>query len=281
MNEKNTTVKFFLQINQGFCPSWMHFINPHDIFPFQCTVALRSTSGSLEHAIAMCHGPGTFLRKKAAIFAPDRDSQHFSRVHHELVARSRFQGDANVVEGLRCQALRVINEMRASQIIRRALCERPGPTRTSPRISFLDHWLRVGGGRSDPLGRNVEATLLAVCFYMMHRLGCKLVPLQCRWPMNNCVLHMGWNHGHQVCDIRALKSCEKTLAAGMWEDHCGPGPADDEPLEPEIAAPVHRRCLDVSCKTCRTCSTSWRATITSSITINSTTTNARYITSTT
>ena len=59
--------------------------------------------------------------KKAAIFAPDRDSQHFSRVHHELVARSRFQGDANVVEGLRCQALRVINEMRASQIIRRAL----------------------------------------------------------------------------------------------------------------------------------------------------------------
>jgi hypothetical protein len=70
-------------------------------------------------------------------------------------------------EGLRCQALRVIDEMRASQIIRRALCERPGPTRTSPRISFLDHWLRVGGGRSDPLGRNVEATFLAVCFYMM------------------------------------------------------------------------------------------------------------------
>ena len=36
--------------------------------------------------------------KKAAIFAPDRDSQHFSRVRHELVARSRFQGDANVVK---------------------------------------------------------------------------------------------------------------------------------------------------------------------------------------
>ena len=64
MNEQNTTLKFLLQINQCFCPSWMLFINPHDIFPFQCTAALRSTSGSLEHAIAMCHGPGTFLRWK-------------------------------------------------------------------------------------------------------------------------------------------------------------------------------------------------------------------------
>jgi hypothetical protein len=37
-------------------------------------------------------------------------------------------------------------------------------------------------------------------------------------------------------DLTALKTAEKLVAEGLFEDDRGPGPPDDEPLEPDIIA---------------------------------------------
>ena len=41
-----------------------------------------------------------------------------------------------------------------------------------------------------------------------------------------------------LTDIRALKNAEKSLADGLWQDHRGPGPPPDEPMEPELMPPA-------------------------------------------
>lgn len=38
-------------------------------------------------------------------------------------------------------------------------------------------------------------------------------------------------------DVKALKNAGKTLVDGLWQDQRGPGPPQEEPMEPDVTMP--------------------------------------------
>ena len=147
-----------------------------------------------------------------------------------------------LAEELRCQALRVIDEMGASQIIWRALLRKTKPNKDESKNilpgSLAAYWRWTKRSSGKKRGGYVLGRLL------LHDSDGKSAWMQAGSTTVQVTYEQlrpaygleSWTPS--MNDIRALKNCEKTLAAGMWEDHRGPGPPEDEPLEPEIAAPV-------------------------------------------
>lgn len=147
-----------------------------------------------------------------------------------------------LAEELRCQALRVIDEMRASQVIRRALLRKTKPNKDESKNilpgSLAAYWRWTKRSSGKKRGGYVLGRLL------LHDADGKSAWMQAGSTTVQVTYEQlrpafgleTWTPS--FTDIRALRDCEKTLATGMWEDHRGPGPPDDEPLEPEITAPV-------------------------------------------
>ncbi|CAK9028994.1 unnamed protein product [Durusdinium trenchii] len=116
-----------------------------------------------------------------------------------------------LAEELRCQALRVINEMRASQTIRRAL-----PRKTKP-------------------GRDECKQILPGSLAAYWRWSKKVTYEQLRpaYGMES------WTPSLE--DMKALKTAELALTDGLWRDERGPGPPEEETLDVHVDEPMAQK----------------------------------------
>jgi hypothetical protein len=147
-----------------------------------------------------------------------------------------------LAEELRSQALRVIDDMRASQIIRRALLRKTKPSKDEAKQilpgSLAAYWRWTKRSAGKKRGGYVIGRLLH------HDRDNKSAWLQAGSTTVQVTYEQlrpaygleSWTPS--LTDIRALKNAEKSLADGLWQDHRGPGPPPDEPMEPELMPPA-------------------------------------------
>ena len=150
--------------------------------------------------------------------------------------------DFNFTEELRCQALRIIAEMRASHVIRRALLRKTATSRQEAQsilpgsLAAYWRWSKKGKGRKrggyvlgrllnhDPDQKSAWIHNGSSVVQVTHEQLRPAFGIEC------------WSPSSQ--DIQILKDGAKKMQDNLWEDEKGPAPPLTEPLDVEVEAPM-------------------------------------------
>ena len=154
---------------------------------------------------------------------------------HALTVGDRYL----LAEQLRVQAMHAINEMRASQTIRRALLRKTPPSKHEAQqilpgaLAAYWRWSKKASGRKRggyALGRLVQHDASSNTAWL--QTGGTLVQVTYEQLRPAFGLE-GWVPSDE--DIKCLKDARTRLIDGLWQDERGPGPPDDEPMAPVLA----------------------------------------------
>ena len=154
---------------------------------------------------------------------------------HALTVGERYL----MAEQLRVQALHAINEMRASQTIRRAILRKTPPNKAEAQqilpgsLAAYWRWSKKASGRKRggyALGRLVQHDTTNNTAWL--QTGGSLVQVTYEQLRPAFGLE-GWVPSQD--DIKSLKDAKTRLQDGLWLDERGEGPPEDEPLDPSIA----------------------------------------------
>ncbi|CAK8998303.1 Putative RNA pseudouridine synthase [Durusdinium trenchii] len=149
---------------------------------------------------------------------------------HALTVSDRYM----MAEQLRVQALHAINEMRASQTIRRAILRKTPPNKAEAQqilpgaLAAYWRWSKKASGKKRggyALGRLVQHDATSNTAWL--QTGGSLVQVTYEQLRPAFGLE-GWVPSHE--DIRCLKDARQRLQDGLWIDERGQGPPDDEAL---------------------------------------------------
>ena len=141
-------------------------------------------------------------------------------------------------EELRSQALRAINEMAASSIIRRALLRKTKPNKEEAKEILPGHLAAYWRWQKKSSGKKRGGYVLGRLLH--HDPDNKSAWLQAGHSTVQVTYEQlrpaygleAWTPS--MTDVRCLKNAEKTLAEGLRQDHRGPGPPQDETLDVDV-----------------------------------------------
>ena len=145
-----------------------------------------------------------------------------------------------LAEELRSQALRAVADAKASSTIRRALLRKTAPNVSDAKailpgaMAAYWRWTKKAAGKKRGgyvLGRLVHHDSDGKSAWVHSNGGLVQVTHEQLRPAYGLE---DWAPGPE--DIRALKDGAKRLREGVWTDERGPGPGEDENLDPEIDA---------------------------------------------
>ena len=149
--------------------------------------------------------------------------------------------DFNYTEELRCQALRIIAETRASHVIRRALLRKTATSRQEAQsilpgsLAAYWRWSKKSKGRNRGgyvLGRLLNHDPDQKSAWIHNGASVVQVTHEQLRPAFNI---KSWTPSSQ--DIQILKDGARKLQLELWEDERGPGRSVEEPFDIEMDAP--------------------------------------------
>lgn len=168
---------------------------------------------------------------------PRFPGDHFGDERYLLVNH-----DFNYTEELRCQALRIIAETRASHVIRQALLRKTAASRQQAQgilpgsLAAYWRWSKKGKGRKRGgyvLGRLLNHDPDQKSAWIHNGSSVVQVTYEQLRPAFGIE---NWTPTTQ--DIQILKDGAAKLQQDLWEDERGPGPSAEEPFDIEMEAPA-------------------------------------------